>query len=342
MKTKLEDIASATGYSKSTVSRVLSGKAESGRIPKSTAAIIRAEAQKRGYSANCVSKKAISDNSKAIGLVVPSIANPFFADISSTIISEARKLGYTTIVADTMEDEASQNSAIASLITAKVSGMIIVPCGSSTEFLEQTDSRHAPVVLLDRYYDNCNLPYVVTNNYKGGYDATMTLIRNGHKDIACIQGPPDTSPNRKRIEGYLDALKEAKLEERARIVGNEFSINNGYLETTLLLQDNEHRPTAIFALSNTIGLGAIKAIREIGLRIPQDISLISYDNNIYLDHMVPAISRIGQMVDDMGKMSVKLLMECIQGKRKVNSRIELSPEIILRDSIAPILVQGRV
>lgn len=338
MKLTLEQLAQATGYSKSTISRVLSGKADEGRIPEKTAEIIRCEAARCGYAAPSINpKKLNSDKARTIGLIVPSISNPYFADIASTIISEARKLGYTTIVADTMEDEVSQHSAIASLLTGKVSGIIIVPCGNDSAALEHISSNYAPIVLVDRYFDNCDLPYVVTNNYKGGYDATMTLIRNGHRDIACIQGPPDTSPNRKRIEGYLSALRDSGIEDKARIVGNEFSISNGYLETSLLLQDRKKMPTAIFALSNTIGLGAIKAIRETGLLIPQDISLISYDNNIYLDHMVPAISRIGQMVDDMGKMAVKLLMENIRGVKRSNSHIELSPEIILRDSVAPLL-----
>lgn len=335
MKYTLNDIARNTGYAKSTVSRVLSGKADSGRISRETTQAIRKEAERLGYVPNVVAKKIRAGKSHSIGLVVPSIANPYFADISSIIISEARKHGYSTIVTDTMEDASSQNTAIASLLAAKVAGIIIVPCGDDSSFLEQANDDYTPIVLMDRYYENSNLPYVVTNNYKGGYDATRALAKYGHKKIACIQGSPQTTPNKKRIEGYLRALNEAGLGEHARIVGNEFSVNNGYIETTLLLQDRESRPTAVFALSNTIGLGALKAIREAGLQIPQDISLISFDNNLYLDYLTPAISRIGQMVDEMGRMAFKILLESISGSRKFSSQIELAPEIILRDSIAP-------
>lgn len=127
------------------------------------------------------------------------------------------------------------------------------------------------------------------------------------------------------------------MQDRALIVGNDFSIQNGYIETKLLLNNHMKRPTAIFALSNTIGLGSLKAIREAGLKIPDDISLISFDNNVYLDHFVPSITRIGQMVDDMGKMAVKLLHDSISNHREVKSQIELSPQMILRDSIAPLI-----
>lgn len=111
-----------------------------------------------------------------------------------------------------------------------------------------------------------------------------------------------------------------------------------YLETKLLLHGQD-RPTAIFALSNTIGLGTLKAVREANISIPNDISLVSFDNNIYLDYLVPSITRIGQLTDEMGTMAVKLLHDSIANHRIVRSQIELSPELILRDSVAPLIAQ---
>lgn len=298
--------------------------------------IILGEAERCGYTPNLIAKNLRKNHTQTIGLLVPSLSNPYFAEIASVIISEAQKCGYTTLVSDTKEDEELQNSSITTLISRPVDGIIIVPCGNDPAYLEQTNSQCVPVILVDRYYENSPLPYVVTNNFQGGYLATSLLIKNGHRDIACIQGPPGATPNKKRIEGYLLVLKENGLEDRATIVGNEFSVQNGYLETKLLL-NNEKRPTAIFALSNTIGLGAIKAIREARLKIPDDISLVSYDNNIYLDYLEPSITRIGQMVDEMGKMAVRLLHESISGHKEIRSQIELSPEMILRESVAPLI-----
>ena len=137
-------------------------------------------------------------------------------------------------------------------------------------------------------------------------------------------------------QAAVPVLKENGMEDRAVVVGNEFSVQNGYLETKLLL-NREKRPTAIFALSNNIGMGVIKAVREAGLRIPDDISLVSFDNYLYLDFLEPAITRVGQMVDEMGKMAVKLLNESISNHKEIKSQIELSPEMILRDSVSPLL-----
>lgn len=336
MKTTLETIARNTGFSKSTISRVLNNKAYASRISKETVDIILNEAERCGYTPNLIAKNLRINKSQTIGLLVPSLANPYFAEIASVIVLESRKYGYTTIVADTMENENMQNAAITNILTRQVDGIIIVPCGSNPAYLEQTNKQCVPIILVDRYYENSPLPYVVTNNFHGGYMATSLLVRNGHKDIACIQGPPAAMTNRKRIAGYMSVLKENRLEDRAIITGNEFSIQNGYLETKLLL-NNDRRPTAIFALSNNIGLGAIKAIREARLRIPEDISLISFDNYLYLDFLEPPVTRIGQMVDEMGKMAVKLLNESIANHREIKSQIELSPEMIMRDSVAPLI-----
>lgn len=336
MKITLDTIAANTGFSKSTISRVLNGKANSSRITQETVDTILKEAKKCGYTPKLITRKIRSSTTHTIGLMIPAISNPYFADISSVVISEAKKCGYTTIVTDTMEDENIQNSSISALVSKKVDGIIIVPCGDNPAFLEQTHEKFVPIILVDRYYEQSALPYVVTNNYKGGYNATKLLLRNGHKRIACIQGPSYATPNKKRIEGYMNALKDAGLENNAVIVGNDFSIQNGYLETKLLLNMKE-RPTAIFALSNTIGLGALKAIREANLSIPNDISLISFDNNMYLDYLTPSITRIGQLTEEMGKMAVKLLHDCIANHNTVRSQIELSPELILRDSVAPLI-----
>lgn len=333
MKSTLETIAESTGFSTSTVSRVLSGKAESGRISLKTAETIRQAAEKIGYTPNILAQNLRNGKTNTIGLVVPDISNPYFAEIASVIVAEARRNDYTTIVTDTMGSETIQEDSAKALISRKVDGMIVVPCGSRAGFLEDISRLFVPVILIDRYYADSTLPYVASNNYQGGFDGTNLLLLHGHRKIACIQGPLSSMPNLRRIDGYRAALKKAGAEGCELIVGNDFTVQNGYIEMKILLNMKE-RPTAVFALSNTIGLGAIKAIHEAGLRIPEDISLVSFDNNVYLDYLVPAVTRIGQRVDEMGKMAVKLLMESIRGQHVPASQIELSTETILRDSVS--------
>lgn len=332
MKETLTGLSEKTGFSITTISRVLSGKSEQYRICESTRKKILEAAEKYGYFPSVTAQNLRSNKAKTIGLMVPAVSNPYFSEIASVVISEARRYGYTTIVIDSAENTKSENLAIATLMSSHVDGLIAVPCGEDPALFEDINSKYIPVILIDRYFAESSLPYVTTNNYIGSRDAVGHLLGNGHRRIACIQGARASEPNRKRVAGYRTAMKKAGLEDSITVVGNEFSEQNGYIETKLLL-NREDRPTAIFALSNTITLGAVRAIREAGLSIPEDISILAFDNNIYMDYMTPAISRISQPTEEMGKIGVKLLMDSLQTGVRCKTQIELSPTLILRNSI---------
>lgn len=330
MKETLASMAARLGCSQTTISRVLNGKGEKYRISDETVKKVLAEARRCKYSPSLLAQSLRRNKTETIGLLIPSVANPFFADMASVIISEAHARHFTTIVVDMMEDGSNQDEAIAAVLARQVDGMIVIPCAANSTLLEEVNREVVPIVLVDRYYEDVPLSYVTTNNYDGGLMATELLIANHHKHIACIQGDPETIPNRMRVKGYRQAMENAGLARNEIISGNEFSIQNGYLETKLLL-DRKHRPTAIFALSNTILLGAIKAIREASLGIPDDISIISFDNNKFLDYMVPPISRVSQPVEDMAKLASKILFEKISGNNQ---------EQITRLSLSPVLMPG--
>ena len=326
-------MAARLGCSQTTISRVLSGQGDKYRISDKTVKRVLAEAQRCNYTPSLLAQSLRKNKTNTIGLLIPSVANPFFADMASVIIAEAHSRHFTTIVVDMMEDGSNQDEAVATVLSRQVDGIIVIPCATNSTLLEEINSKVIPVVLVDRYYEDAPLSYVTTNNYKGGLQATELLISNGHKRIACIQGVPGTMPNTMRVKGYRKAMEEAGLQAEEVIRGNEFSVQNGYLETKLLLGSNPC-VTAIFALSNTILLGAIKAIREAGLRIPEDISIISFDNNRYLDYMVPPIHRVSQPVEDMAKLASRILFEKISGVTVPEvTRVALSPVLISGASV---------
>ena len=330
MKETLSSIAERLGCSATTISRVLSGKAEKYRISEATVKAVLREARRCNYTPSATAQILRTKKSNTIGLLLPSVSNPYFADMASVIISELSDSNFTTIVVDTMESEQKLNESARSLISRQVDGLIAVPCGENGEEMEMLSS-HTPLVLIDRYYKNTSLPFVTTNNYQGGLDATKHLLSRGHSRITCIQGVQSSMPNKERVRGYCRAMEEAGLAENINIVGNEFSVQNGYLEAKLLMS-REIRPTAIFALSNTILLGALKAIREAGLSIPQDVALISFDNNLYMDYMTPSITRISQPVEDMSKLAVKILLDKLNGESNCNSQLRLSPMMVAGES----------
>lgn len=323
-------MAERLGYSATTISRVLSGKAEKYRISPDTVNAVLREARRCNYSPSVAAQSLRTRRSNTIGLLLPSVANPYFADMASVIITELNSAGYTTIVVDTMESEQRLSESARSLISRQVDGILAVPCGEKGMDLEML-SAQIPVVLIDRYYEDTSLPYVTTNNYQGGLDATRHLLSRGHTRISCIQGVQSSMPNKERVRGYVKAMEDEGLAQDIDIIGNEFSVQNGYLETKLLMS-RAQRPTAIFALSNTIMLGALKAIREAGLRIPEDVALISFDNNLYMDYMTPSITRISQPVEDMAKLAVKILLDKIKGASNCGSQLRLSPIMIAGES----------
>lgn len=331
-------ISQRTGFSISTVSRVLSGQAEKYRISPATVHLIEEEAKRCNYIPNLLAKGLTTRRTNIIGLLIPSVDNPYFANIASVVIRQARSQGFTTMIVDTMENAKNEQQDVLSLISRKVDGIIIVPCDREPDFLEGIGRHNIPIVLIDRYFDTTTLPYVCTDNFRGGYEATKHLIEHGHKRIACIQGVPYSMPNKERVRGYREALREYGLEGYIRVSGEDFSVQNGYLETKLLLNEPAI-PSAIFTLSNTILQGAIKAIRESGLRIPQDISIISFDNNTYLDYLDPAVTRISQPTDEIGTLAVKILMESISGEKSGNVQIQIPPKLIVCNSVAHTVLQ---
>lgn len=335
MKETLAGIATRTGFSIATVSRVLSNQSQKYRISDKTSEIILKEARRCHYARNVSEQILRKTKTDAVGLLLPSVSNIFFAELADVIIEELDKRGYLTIVMATMEKEDKFRQCLLNLASRQVSGIIAVPCGASNiPLLEQIDKNSAPVVLIDRSAHESSLSFVTTNNYQGALDGTKELIKKGHRRIVCIQGKTDSSTNKDRVSGYKDAMAQAGLQENILICGNEFSIQNGYLETKLLLAGDESlRPSALFALSNMIAMGAMKAIQEAGLRIPQDIALITFDNNTYLDFMQPSLTRISQATNDMAILAVKILFDKIDHTSVGNTALKLIPSLIPGDSV---------
>ena len=327
-------IARRTGFSASTVSRVLNGRSAKYRISEKTARTILDEAERCGYRPNTLAKGLRTNRTFTIGLIIPSIDNPYFAEISNRIISRAKGFGYTVMAIDTMENESNESDGVSTLLGRKVDGLIAVPAGKDPELLERVQKNGTPVVLIDRHYENSTLPFVCSDNYRGGYDATEYLIGQGHRRIRCIQGVRHSMPSLLRTEGYIRAMKDFALDEYIDIAGDNFSIEDGYTHTRQAVLSSEP-PTAVFALSNTIALGAIKAIREAGLSVPKDISLLSFDDNPYLDFMSPAVTRMGQPTESICEKALSLLLHRIdpQAFPSAEQSALLPARLIIRDSV---------
>ena len=217
------------------------------------------------------------------------------------------------------------------MVDYDVNGILIAPCAETPDMLEII-SKNIPIILIDRYFNNSFLPYISTNNFKGAYDATMTLLNAGHRNILCIKGPETAITTQEREKGCRKAVVDFGKPVKLQMLGNEFSIQNGYTETKVALTGN-NIPTAIFTMSTNILLGSIKALREHNMTIPDDMSVVSFDDGIFLDYLNPPITRVAQPVENMALAAVKMMINCIREGKQLQSRIFMAPTMIAKESV---------
>jgi len=334
MATTLHDIAKKSGVSVSTVSRVLNKKSVKYRINSKTEKLILKTAKELNYRPNQLARGLRLKKTHTIGLIVPDISNPFFAYVTKGIQNVAHQLGYSLVVCDTNENVDMEIEHITLLHSKGIDGLLVMPVGQKYAHLEPLVKENFPLVLLDRCFDGLNTNSVVIDNYRAAFDATEHLINHGHKRIAIIQGLPNTYTSNGRLQGYRAALsKYGVASDDELAVGGDFRKENGYIETKLLLR-MPNPPTAIFATSDLITLGALQAIFEEGLHIPEDISLVAFDDTDYAQYLRCPLTAVAQPKDIIGEIAVKLLVENIKGQGKRESkRIVLTPKLIMRDSV---------
>lgn len=331
-KDTLLSISERTGFSISTVSRVLSGKGPQYRISQKTIDYIKEVAQSCNYTPNLIAQSLRTNRTNTIGLLVPNIDNPFFSTLAAVIINQFKSRGYNILLSDTMEHESNEIQAVESYVSRKVDGIIAVPVSGSPDYLEEV-AKGIPVVLIDRYFENTTLPYVCTDNYYGGYMATEHLINKGYRNLLAIQGVPTSMPTKERLRGFQQAVADfSDSGVQAHVSGDSFSVENGYREVLAALQSGM-KPDAVFAFSTTILLGVIKALREMKLRIPEDVALISFDNNKFLDYLDPAMTRIEQPVNTIGKLATDNIIRMVEGETNDKE----AAQILIR----PVLIEGR-
>ena len=311
-KINLAAISERTGYSVSTVSRVLSGKAEKYRISKAAVKRVTAEAARCNYRPNLLAQSLRTRQSQTVGLVVPGIDNPFFATLSSVIMAQLSQRGYHTLLADSRESAEEERMALQMFQDRNVEGIISVPVASSPE-LHEDIGREIPLVLIDRYFEKTSLSYVCTDNYAGAYMAAKYLADEGYRRILAIQGVPASMPNRERVRGFLAALEGRDVYCSVR--GDAFSVENGQREALAAFSGNPSAYDAIFAFSATILLGAISALRKLGLAEGRDVGVISYDNNGFLDFMNPPVTRVEQPLKEVGEVAVGALFNLMEARR---------------------------
>mgnify|MGYP006081617425 CR=1 FL=1 len=332
----LKSISATLGMAPSTVSRVLNGKAKEYRISEPTAKKVKEEADRVGFSPNQIASSLRLQKTNTMGLVIPDISNNYFATIARALENEARKAGYSIILCDSQGQTELERDAIRLLRGRNIDGLIVAPVGNDAEHLSAFKESGTPIVLVDRYFKEVSIPSVSSDNFQGAYDAVSYMIKHGHTKIGFIQGISEATVNSDRLNGYTKALEDNSIEvQTSYIRGDAFTVESGYQATKQLLEDHAD-VTAFFAMSNLITLGAMDAIKEKGLEINRDISLISFDDELYFSHLSTPLTAVAQNRTEIGEKAMEILIKLIKDEQVETAETHLPTKLIVRESVRDI------
>ncbi len=325
------EIAKKLGVSTATVSRALNNK---GYVRRELKEQILATAEELGYVPNSLARSLASGLTKVISLIVPDIVNSFFALVARGVEDMAYNHGYSLIICNTDGLKAKERKYVRIARERQVDGIIFIGSIVSKDYLEELVQARIPIVIADRYVDGLNVDMVVNDNLKGAKDAVSHLIRLGHQAIATIRGPQNTQTGIDRYIGYVEAMEEHFLQIRPEWVRDgDYKERSGYIETRRLL-DLEERPTAIFAANDLMALGALTAIEEANLQVPQDIAVVGYDDIPLAAKVRPRLTTVAQPKYELGQQAMERLIWRLSNG-DVEKRAEtmvLQPRLVIRES----------
>ena len=326
----IKDVAREAGVSINTVSRALNDKPD---IRSETKEKVLEAAVRLGYRPNRLAKGLRSNKTGTIGVIVTDIANPFFGAVVKGVEKAARERDYSVILQDTDEDYEREREAIQVMLSEQVDGILLTPVQTRTEAIEQLKESAFPFVLLGRHFDDIETDYVVTDDVQGGFLATEHLIKQGHERIAFINGPLYISSAKERFRGYRKALDRYEIElDEALVSAGAITMEDGYRATKALL-GRRPRSTAIFAYSDFVAFGVMRAVRETGLRIPEDVAVVGYDDVEFSSCLEVPLTTVRIPKKELGEEAAKLLNGEVRGKRGLHYEAKkLEIELVVRQS----------
>ena len=329
MRITMDEIAKLAGVSKATVSRVLNDS-ECG-VGEQTRVRVKKIAEELGYSVEQTEKKKNVSFTRYIALILPDITNPFFADLAKSVERSLRRKGYSLVLANTDFSEDNEAAQIRELMVKRLEGILLVPSGIRAREEHDLPRRYQiPMVLVDRKLEGISdIPGVYSNNEYASVISCEHLIRKGARDIVFISGPLNVSTSIERFEGYKAVLAQHSIPFRPEMCRHgSYTVESGY-NAVLELERSGISYSAILAANDLMALGALKAVREFGYRVPEDVQIIGFDNIEFSQYCEPSLSTMQQPTFDMGAKAVELLTGIIEKRDPVQPE-RLIPKLLMR------------
>lgn len=329
----IKDIANKTGLGLATISKYLNG----GNVLEKNKIAIEKAIKELDYTVNEFARSLKTSKSKTVGVIIPELSNIFVTSIITVIEDILRNNGYSIIVTDCRTDESLERDVVNFMMSKRVDGIICMPVSKSGKFLKQATDAKIPIILIDRMLDDIDTDVVMVDNISASERAISHLVENGHKEIGIVVGPNEIFTSQERLKGYKEALNRKKIKvNEDNIVFSNYTVQGGYESLKQLVKKNKDM-TAVFMTNYEMTLGAIIAINELGIKIPEDISFIGFDN-LQLSRIVkPKLSIVDQPLEDIGKNAANLMLKRLgEDKSKAKKKIQLMTTLIERDSVAKI------
>lgn len=324
----IKDVAKRANVSTATVSRVLRN---TGNVTEETRQRVLEAIEALNYQPNVLGRYLRRMETETVLVVVPDIMNPFFSKVLRGIEAVALKHGYQVLLGDTQNDARLEEQYLNVLPQRQVDGMIFLTARIRKELMEEM-ARQFPIVLACEYLEGADIPTVSIDNISSARKATEHLIRLGHCRIAHLSGPMNIILSRDRLRGYQQALAQHELEADAALVQEgDFTYESGY-NLTLKLLALEKPPTAIFAANDEMAIGAIKAVRHRGGRVPDDVAVVGFDDIQMASIFEPSLTTIAQPMFEIGQKAMELLLELIEGTSARRRQLVLPDRLVIRDS----------
>lgn len=334
MAITIKDIAALAGVSKTTVSKIINNKDDS--ISKPTRDKVLKIMKEQNYMPNKLAQSLVTKRTKTIGLLIPDIRNPFFTDISRGAEDFARKEGYNIIFCSTDEDYEREAECVSMLCEKMIDGIIFTPSSVTSHEENRYNDLDIPMVLVDKNIESSNAKGIVkVDNKNGTYEATKHLIKQGHKDILYLSGPLKNDISKERLQGYIRALEKNNLSvKKENIVEGKYRYEWAY---NFIKNLEEIKCTAICCANDLMAIGAIQALREKKFKIPEDISIVGFDDIETAKLIDPSLTTIRQPAYEMGAKASEILINSLQNKDKESvGTIIFKPSLIIRNSTSDI------
>jgi LacI family transcriptional regulator len=323
----IKDVASRARVSVATVSRVLNGHPS---VRPATRTRVRAAMDELGYRPNAVARWLRTDETRTLGLVISDVLNPFFTELARSVEDEARALGYSVVIGNADERPAVQDHHVRSLLERRIDGLLVSPTEGGSPLMLEAVRSGTPLVFVDRWLEGVEVPVIRTDGRLAVRDLVAHLHGLGHRRLAVIAGPAGTATGRERVNAFRAALRDFGLDLPPEYTGQgDFQAASGRRATAAFL-DLPRPPEVVFATDNLMALGAMDEIRARGLRVPDDVALVAFDDIPWFVHTDPPITAIAQPTQALGKAAVRSLVDLVEGRDAPS--VTLSARLVVRRS----------